>query len=306
MRVFVTGGSGHIGSAVIPELHSAGHQVIALARSGAAAQKLQAAGAEVRRGDLSDLDLIRTTAAEADGVIHLAYRSDLAASGDIVGVAGAYREVMDSVGAALEGTGKPFVSPDGTMVLWMGGIAGRPGTEENTVEGGPVADSENATVALAARGVRSSVIRLAPVVHSALDTRGFTPALIGMARQHGVAAYVGDGANRWPAVHTLDAARLFRRALESAPAGSRLHGVAEEGVPFREIAEAIGRNLGLPAVSIAPEDAAAHFSYLSVFVAADNPASSMLTRQRLGWEPAHASLIADLDEGHYFKQYASA
>ena len=306
MRVFVTGGSGHIGSAVIPELQSAGHQVIALARSGAAAQKLAAAGAEVRRGDLSDLDLIRTTAAEADGVIHLAYRSDLAASGDIVGVAGAYREVMDSVGAALEGTGKPFVSPDGTMVLWMGGIAGRPGTEENTVEGGPVADSENATVALAARGVRSSVIRLAPVVHSALDTRGFTPALIGMARQHGVAAYVGDGANRWPAVHTLDAARLFRRALESAPAGSRLHGVAEEGVPFREIAEAIGRNLGLPAVSIAPEDAAAHFSYLSVFVAADNPASSMLTRQRLGWEPAHASLIADLDEGHYFKQYASA
>jgi nucleoside-diphosphate-sugar epimerase len=150
------------------------------------------------------------------------------------------------------------------------------------------------------RGVRASVIRLAPVVHSVLDTQGFTPYLMGIARDKGVAAYVGDGANRFPAVHTLDAARLFRLALESAPAGSRLHGVAEESVPFREFAEAIGRNLGVPTASIAPEDAAEHFSFLAMFATADNPTSSALTRQRLGWEPTHPGLIADLDEGHYF------
>jgi nucleoside-diphosphate-sugar epimerase len=163
-----------------------------------------------------------------------------------------------------------------------------------------MAESENATIALAERGVRASVIRLSPVVHSDLDMRGFTRALIGTARQKGVAAYIGDGANRWPAVHTLDAARLFRLALESAPAGSRLHGVAEEGVPFREFAEAIGRHLGLPAASIAPQDAAGHFGFLGMFAAADNPASSALTRQRLGWAPVGPGLIADLDAGHYF------
>jgi nucleoside-diphosphate-sugar epimerase len=186
------------------------------------------------------------------------------------------------------------------MVLWAGGIAGRPGTEEDTVQGNPLADSENAAVALAGRGVRAVVIRPAPVVHSRLDTRGFTPALIAIARDKGVAGYVGDGANRWPAVHTLDLARLFRLALESAAAGSRLHGVAEEGIPFREFAEAIGRNLGVPAVSIAPEDAAGHFSYLAALVTADNPASAALTRQQMGWQPTHPGLIADLDEGHYF------
>jgi nucleoside-diphosphate-sugar epimerase len=299
MRVFVTGASGHIGSAVIPELQGAGHEIVALARSDASAGKLAAAGAEVHRGDLGDSDVIRKAAADADGVIHLAYRSDLAASGDTAGVAAAYLKVMETVGSALEDTGKPFVTPIGTLVLWAGGITGRLGTEEDTIEGGVLADPENATVALAGRGVRASVIRLSPVVHSTLDTRGFTPALIGIAREKGVAAYVGDGANRWPAVHTLDAARLFRLALESAPAGSRLHGVAEEGVPFREFAEAIGRNLGVPTASIAAEDAAAHFGYLGAFVTADNPTSSALTRQWLGWEPAHPGLIADLDEGHY-------
>jgi nucleoside-diphosphate-sugar epimerase len=208
--------------------------------------------------------------------------------------------VIEAVGGALEGTGKPFVTPVGTLVLWSGGITGRPGTEDDIVRGGPLAETENAAAALAQRGVRASVIRLAPVVHSVLDTRGFAPALIAIARQRGVAAYVGDGANRWPAVHTLDAARLFRLALESAPAGARLHGVAEEGVPFRDFAAAIGRNLGVPAASVAPEEAPAHFGFLAMFAAADNPASSALTRQRLGWTPTQPGLIADLDDGHYF------
>jgi nucleoside-diphosphate-sugar epimerase len=300
MRVFVTGGSGHIGSALLPELLGGGHQVTALARSDAAADKLADAGAEVRRGDLDDLNIIAKAAAEADGVVHLAYRSDLMHSGDAAGLIAANLKVIEAVGGSLEGTRKPFVVPLGTLALWAGGITGRPGTEDDTVGSGPMAESENATVALAERGVRASVIRLSPVVHSDLDTRGFTRALIGIARQQGFAAYIGDGANRWPAVHTLDAARLFRLALESAPAGSRLHGVAEEGVPFREFAEAIGRHLGLPAASIAPQDAAGHFGFLGMFAAADNRASSALTRKRLGWAPTGPGLIADLDEGHYF------
>ena len=300
MRVFVTGGSGHIGSALLPELLGAGHQVTAVARSDASAGKLADAGAEVRRGDLDDLDVIAQAAAEADGVIHLAYRSDLMHAGDGAGLIAANLKVIEAVGGALQGTGKPFVVPLGTLALWAAGINGRPGTEDDTVGSGPLAESENATLALAERGVRASVIRLSPVVHSDLDKRGFTPTLIGIARQKGVAAYIGDGANRWPAVHTLDAARLFRLALESAPAGSRLHGVAEEGVPFREFAEAIGGHLGLPAVSIAPQDAAGHFGFLGMFAAADNPASSALTRRRLGWVPTGPGLIADLDEGHYF------
>jgi nucleoside-diphosphate-sugar epimerase len=300
MRVFVTGASGHIGSALVPELLGAGHQVTGLARSDVSAAKLTAAGAEARRGDLDDLDVIAKAAAEADGVVHLAYRSDLMHAGDAAGVIAANLKVIETVGAALEGTGKPFVTPVGTLVLWSGGITGRAGTEDDTVESGPLAESENAAAALAERGVRVSVVRLAPVVHSVLDTRGFVPALIALARQRGVAGYVGDGANRWPAVHTLDAARLFRLALESAPAGSRLHGVAEEGISFSELAEAIARNLGVPTASIAPGDAAGHFGFLAMFTAADNPASSALTRQRLGWAPTHAGLIADLDEGHYF------
>jgi nucleoside-diphosphate-sugar epimerase len=300
MRVFVTGASGHIGAALIPELRGAGHQVVGLARSDAAAAKLEAAGAEVRRGDLDDLDIIEKTAAESDGFIHLAFRSDLMHAGDAAGVIAANLRVFGAVGDALAGSGKPFVAPAGTLVLWSGGITSRPGTEDDIVADGPLAASENAAIALAERGVRASVIRLAPVVHSDLDTQGFTPALIGIARAKGVAGYVGDGANRWPAVHTRDAARLFRLALESAPAGARLHGAAEEGVPFRDFAAAIGRHLDVPAASVAPADAAAHFGFLGMFVAADNPVSSALTRQRLGWAPEGPGLIADLDAGHYF------
>jgi nucleoside-diphosphate-sugar epimerase len=192
------------------------------------------------------------------------------------------------------------VSTSGTLMLTSAGITGRPGTERDVLEAGPRIDAENTAVALAERGVRSSVVRLPPLVHSTLDHHGFGPTLIGIARDTGIAGYVGDGSNRWPAVHTLDAARAYRLALEAAPAGSRLHAVADDGVPFRDIAEVIGRKLGLPSASIAAEDAAEHFSFLGAFVSLDNPTSSELTRQWLGWEPTHPGLIDDLDDGHYF------
>jgi nucleoside-diphosphate-sugar epimerase len=302
MRVLVTGASGHIGSAVVPELLAGGHTVVGLARSGTSAAALAAAGAEVQRGDLDDLDTLRQAAAATDGVIHLAFK---AFAGDMAGAAAADLAVIEAIGAALAGTGKPFVTTGVTLTLWTGGISGRPGTEEDVVEGGLRAGSENAAVALAERGVRSSAIRLPHVVHSTLDKTGVAPKLISIAREKGIAGYVGDGASRWPAVHTLDAARLYRLALESAPAGSRLHAVADEGVPVREIAEAIGRNLGVPAASIAPQDAAGHFSllsFLSPLVSADIPAANALTRKRMSWEPAHPGLIADLNDGHYFIQ----
>jgi nucleoside-diphosphate-sugar epimerase len=300
MRVLVTGASGHIGSALVPELLQGGHQVVGLARSDSSAAALGAAGAEASRGDLDDLDGLREAAAAADGVIHLAFKHEAMRSGDFVGAVEADLRAIEVIGSALEGSGKPFVSTSGTLMLTFGGITGRPGTEEDVLEAGPRIDAENTVVALAERGVRSSAVRLPPLVHSTLDHHGFGPTLIGIAREKGVAGYVGDGSNRWPAVHTLDAARVYRLALESAPAGSRLHAVADDGVPFRDIAEAIGHKLGVPTASISPEDANEHFSFLGAFVSLDNPTSSALTRQRLGWEPTHAGLIADLNDGHYF------
>jgi nucleoside-diphosphate-sugar epimerase len=300
MRVFVTGASGHIGSALVPELIGHGHQVVGLARSDRSAAALEAAGAEAWRGDLDDLDGLRAAAAGADGVIHLAFKHEAMATGDYLGAIADDLKAIEAMGAALEGSGKPFVGTGGTLMLAFGGVKGRPGTEQDAVAGGPRVDAENTVTGFAERGIRSSIIRLSPLVHSSLDHHGFAHQLIGIARAKGVSGFVGDGANRWPAVHTLDAARLYRLALESAPAGSRLHGVADEGVPFREFAAAIGRNLGLPAVSIAPEDAAGHFGFLAMFTAADNPASAALTRQRLGWTPTQPGLLADLDAGHYF------
>ncbi|NTX61379.1 SDR family oxidoreductase [Myxococcus sp. CA051A] len=300
MRVFVTGASGHIGSVVIRELLSAGHQVVGLARSDSSVAALRSAGAEVRRGNLDDLEGLREAAATADGVIHLAFKHDVAFTGDYAGAVMADLRAIEAMSAVLEGSGKPFVGTAGTLAL-AHAVLGRPGTEHDALAGGPRIDAENAVVALGKRGVRSSVIRLAPTVHSSLDHQGFVPSLITMARKNGFAAYVGDGANRWPALHTLDAARLYRLALEVAPAGSRIHGVAEEGISFRDIAEAIGRGLGLPARSVSTGDASNYLGFLAAFAQLDNPTSSAHTRDLLGWQPTHPGLLADLAERHYFE-----
>ena len=302
MRVFVTGASGHIGSAVVPELLAAGHQVVGLARSDGSAAALAAAGAEVRRGDLDDLDGLREGAAAADGVIHLAFKHDLMGAGDFPAAVAADFAAIKALASALEGTGKPLVTSSGTLMLAFAGITGRPGTEADSAPSGPRVDAENFVTGLAGRGVRSSAVRLPPIVHSSLDHHGFAHILIGIARQTGVSAYVGDGANRWPSVHTLDAARVYRLALEDAPAGSRLHAVADEGIPFRDIADAIGRGAGVPVASVSASEAGERFAFLGGFVGVDNPASSEVTRKVLGWEPAYPGLIEDLEHGHYFGQ----
>jgi nucleoside-diphosphate-sugar epimerase len=300
MRLFLTGGSGFIGSAVVPELLGAGHEVVGLARSDASADALAEAGAAVRRGDLEDLDSLRSGAAEADGVVHLGYVHDFS---DMTIGAGVDLRAIEAIGATLAGTGKPFVITTGTLLLALGEVALGPsgvGTEEDVSHSAmPRVASENAAIALAGSGVRSSAIRLSPTVHGMGD-HGFVPILIGIAREKGVSAYVDDGANRWPGVHRLDAARLFRLAVEGAPAGTRWHGVGDEGVPFRAIAEVIGRHLDVPVSSVPRAEADAHFGFLGGLVSVDNPTSNAVTRARLGWEPVQPGLLADLDEGHYF------
>jgi nucleoside-diphosphate-sugar epimerase len=300
MRVFVTGASGHIGSALVPELLGNGHEVVGLARSDRSVAALEAAGAEAYRGDLDDLDGLREAAKAADGVVHLAFKHEAMRSGDYLSAIADDLKAIEAMGAGLEGSGKPFVGTGGTLMLALSGIWGRAGTEEDVVTGGPRVDAENAIIGFAERDIRSSLIRLSPIVHSSLDHHGFAHTLIAIARDKGVSGYVSDGANRWPAVHTLDAARLYRLALESAPAGSRLHGVADEGVPFRDIAGVIGRRLSLPVRSVDPQDAGAHFGLLGNFVGLDNWTSSARTSELLGWEPAHEGLIDDLTHGHYF------
>ncbi len=306
MRVFVTGASGWIGSAVVPELIGAGHQVIGLARSDASAAALAAAGVQVRRGTLDDLDGLRSAAAASDGVIHLAFKHDIAFSGDFQGAADADRRAVETFGEALAGSDRPFVIASGTLGLSPGRVATEqdghgPDPAAAAWGGGPRTRLATAelVLSLASRNVRSSVVRLPPTNHGEGDN-GFMATLVGIARDKGVSGYIGDGTNRWPAVHRLDSAHLFRLALEQAPAGSTLHAVADEGVPIRDIAEVIGRHLNLPVVSIAPGDAAGHFTWLAGFLAADSPASSALTRELLGWHPTQPGLIDDLDKGHYF------
>ncbi len=311
MRVFVTGASGWIGSAVVPELIGAGHQVVGLARSDASAAALATAGVEVQRGSLDDLDRLRSAAAASDGVIHLAFKHDSAFSGGFQGAADADRRAVETLGAALTGSDRPFVIASGTLGLTPGRVA----TERDgqsldpavaALGGGPATRLGTAqlTLDLASRGVRSSVLRLPPTVHGDGDN-GFMATLVGIARDKGVSGYIGDGANRWPAVHRLDAARIFRLALEKAPAGSTLHAVADEGVPVRAIAAVIGRHLNVPVVAISPEDAGAHFGFLAAFLGVDSPASSALTRALLEWQPTHPGLIDDLDQGHYFHQLSA-
>jgi len=273
MRVFVTGATGFIGTAVVRELIGAGHTVVGLTRSDKGAEGLKEAGAEVHRGTLDDLDSLRAAAAAVDGVIHLAFGHDFS---DFAAALTTDLHAVETMGAALEGTGKPFV-----ITAHLRGEA-----------------SANAVLALA--GVRSSVVSLSPSVHGEGDHHGFVPRLITIAREKGVSAYIGDGANRWPAVHRLDAAHLFRLALEAAPAGSQLDGVGDEGVPFRDIAEVIGRHLNLPVVSISREEADAHFgAFLGAVAARDFPRSSVRTQELLGWRPVHPGLIADIEQ-HYF------
>ncbi len=305
MRVFVTGASGWIGSAVVPELIGAGHQVIGLARSDASADALAAAGVEVQRGTLDDLDSLRNVAAASDGVIHLAFKHDIAFSGDFQGASDADRRAVETFGEALAGSDRPFVIASGTLWIAPGRVAterdGQSPDPAMVALGGPATRLGTAqlTLALASRGVRSSVMRLPPTCHGDGDN-GFMATLVGIARDKGVSGYIGDGSSRWPAVHRLDAAHLFRLALEKAPAGSTLHAVADEGVPVRAIAEVIGRHLNVPVVSISPEDAGAHFGFLAAFLGVDSPASSALTRALLDWQPTHPGLIDDLDQGHYF------
>jgi nucleoside-diphosphate-sugar epimerase len=300
MRVFVTGASGHIASAVIPELLSNGHQVVGLARSDASAEAVAALGAEVRRGDLDDLDGLRAAAAEADGVIHLAFKHEALRTGDFMGAVSSDMAATQAIGQALIGTDKPFVTTGGTLMLAMAGINGRPGTEDDQSEGGPRTDAANYTIGLGQQGVRSSVLRLAPMVHSELDHHGFTHALMGFARENGVAAYTGEGSNRWPAANTYDIGVLYRLALEKAPAGSTFHGVGDTGISRKVIAETIAGKLGIETKSITDEQAPEYLGFLAAFAGLDNPTSNDKTREVLGWEPTHPGWVEDVETGHYF------
>jgi nucleoside-diphosphate-sugar epimerase len=302
MRTFVTGATGFIGSAVVQDLIDAGHDVVGLARSDEAAAALEKAGAEVHRGTLDDLDSLRAGAAAADGVIHTAYIHDFS---QMAMAAETDRRAIEALGAALEGSGRPLVITTGTALIKPGHVVTEDDAPDPVSGAYPRSGIQRAALGLAARGVRLSIVRPGPSVHGEGD-HGFIPVLIDIARTKGVSAYIGDGSNRWPAVHRLDAARLYRLALEKAPAGSVWHAIGDEGVPTREIAEVIGRHLGLPAVSIAPEDADGHFGWIGGLFGMDAPASSALTRDRLGWEPVHPGLIADLEEGHYFETAPAA
>ncbi|WP_420148370.1 SDR family oxidoreductase [Spirosoma sp.] len=293
MRVFVTGASGFIGSAIVQELIKAGHQVVGLARSEESAQSLTKAGANVLRGSLEDPDCLKKGAAAADGVIHTAFIHDFS---NYLAAAETDKRAIEAIGSVLTGSERPLVVTGGILGIRTDGSLI---TEDDPAPGFPRA-SEAAAMSLAEKGVRASVIRLPPSVHDAGDY-GFVPFIINTARKKGVSAYVGNGHNRWPAVHRLDAAHLFRLALEKGAAGARYNAIGDEGIPVREIAEVIGKQLNLPVDSITPEDAAGHFDWMSRFIVFDSPATSLKTSQQLNWQPTHRGLIDDLNAGYYFQ-----
>jgi nucleoside-diphosphate-sugar epimerase len=322
MRIFVTGASGFIGAELVRKLIDAGHQVVGLVRSEEAGRRLTALGAKAQKGSIEDLECLRKGAADAEGVIHLAFFHQFSHAGlrtrlrillggnprhaplrFMKAAAETDRRAIETFGTALSGRDCPLVVAIPTMSLSPGRLATEEHAPDPTSVGNGRVPSEIATLALAEQGVRSSVVRLPPIVHdSGGDKNGLYPILIRTARGKGISAYVGDGGNRWPAVHRSDAAQLFMLALEKAPAGSRLHAVGDEGVPFREIAATIGQHLNVPAESIDAEKAGKHFGWLGAFASVDNPVSSALTQERLGWRPVHPSLIEVIHEGHYFRR----
>ena len=296
MRVFVTGATGFVGSAVVKDLMQAGHQMLGLARNDEAVAALTRAGVEVHRGGLTDVESLTAAARACDGVIHTAFIHDfsnmaLSAKTDLAAI--------EAIGAALAGTGKPFVVTSAIGVLQPGRVGMEDDAATVNSAGAYRVASEQAALALGARGVRASVIRLPPSVHGDGD-HGFVPALIDIARKHGTSAYIGEGINRWAAVHRRDAARLYRLALEGGEAGAAYHAVADEGVATRAIAEVIGLRLGVPVVGLEADRTAEHFGWMGRFFGTDLPASSALTRQRLGWRPEHTGLLADIDRDQYF------